>query len=342
MTWLRRLLGGRKAEAAPHVPEAAPRAGAVAMSADPDNPILKLLTEIGLPWSTPRGELTRRYGVKRHPAYGWDVLPLPTEPPLVEGLLEPLSVQAARDLSPRMPATGLSGQAWFLDDARENLRRTAAQLAERLGPAEIADLYNTVRCAWSSGAASLSLTVWPPELQGGLGGSNPSHEIEPRLVHACHIFIETGLRPVLSEVEQGWIDGFIRIAPIAGGADKDALRTTAAPESQLSFVREPPARIDHVIGAVGRSPGGEALIFGGRQLYVAPTRRIVRFTVDRLTPAKGGGGSYLTVECREPGAGETRIPVTSGEGPDDMTALAQLLGRTFDRPVTLNPYYPDC
>ena len=128
------------------------------------NPIHTLLDHLGVPWQLPRAALAERYGIREHPAYQWDVIGIETSPPIVHGLMWPLDVQVRPQFSPTMPATYFSAIARIVDDARENLRRCAAELVPRLAEPEIADSANTQGKRWVFGAASLRLTVWPPEL----------------------------------------------------------------------------------------------------------------------------------------------------------------------------------
>lgn len=339
MSWLRRLLGGGEAEAAL---AAGPARDTPALPEEAANPVQALLDDIGAPWRLPRAELRRRFGVITDPDYDWDLIAPRTDRPLVEGLLKPLSVQTFGVSSPHMPATSWSAIAWHGDDARENLRRTAEQLTGALGPASAEEVGNVVQCDWSFGAASLRLIVWPPELQGD-GFDIEAHKTEPRLATACHIAIETGFRPALSAPERVWLDGFEPLHDLDPGRARSAADLAqAAPESELAFVREPPEDVERLLGRIGRSADGEALIACTRQLYIVPRTGIRGFTVDRITPAKGPGGSYLSVDCRLPDGGGTSIGLASGHGPDDMTGLGEALAEVFGRPLTLSPYYADC
>ncbi|MES2033359.1 MAG: hypothetical protein V4466_04220 [Pseudomonadota bacterium] len=342
MNWLRRLLGGE--EAAKVAPATALSTAALPSeqhiaAAYGGNPIHALLDSVGLPWRQPRAALIFDYGIQRHPAYDWDVIEMPTRPPLVEGLLWPISAQAMRDLSPLMPATYLSGVVWFVDDVEANIRRAARQLEGALGAAKIARRYNTLHCEWRAGAASLGLTVWPPENQGEWASSNPSHERDPRLRTGCHINIETGLVSALTGPELDWLRGWEAVATLSAPS---GWPNAAVPESQLPFVREPPAGVDIPDDTIGRSADGEGLILQRRWLYVIPVVDILRFEVTRMTPAKGPGGSYLTIVCAVAGAGDVNLTAAEAPGPDDLNDLGATLGKAFGKPVTLSPYWADC
>lgn len=308
-------------------------------ASDGANPIHVLLDSIGLPWREPRAALTERHGVTPHPAYGWAEVQIPTPRPLVEGLLWPLSIQALPQFPPDLPATGFSGVTWFREDARENVRRTAEQLEPALGRAPIADHHNTVRCQWSFGAASISLMAWPPDRQSH-SGSNPSQEREPRLVTGCHVAIETGWRKRATARERSWLETFAPIAPLPldEGVTAASALTTPAWGSQLAFVREPVPGLERIFGFVGVSADGAAFIFQHAQLFLVPMDDLVGFHVVRVLPAKGGGGSWIEVQCR---GLEGRLPLCRAAGPDDLTGLAQRIAAATGKPLDLGGYQYD-
>lgn len=158
------------------------------------NPIHALLDHAGVPWRITRAEIVRHYGIHRDPAYQSDVIPIPTTPPLVEGLVYPLSARAFPGFTPLLPITRFSGVTWFGHDVPANLERTASQLRPALGPATLARQNNTLCAEWRSGAAIVRLMGWPPELNT-TPLQNPSHQRDPRLATGCHLTIETGFRP---------------------------------------------------------------------------------------------------------------------------------------------------
>lgn len=348
MSWLRRLLGGTEpmAPAAAVAPSPAPiERKPYRFATDGDNPVHRLLDAAGLPWRASRDDLTARYGVVQHPAYEWDVIELPSRPALVEGLLWPLSAQASPMFSPHLPATEVSGVTWFVDDALENLHRTVEALRPVLGDAEIVQQYNTVRCDWRFGAAAVRLVVWPPDRQMP-DLDNPSHEREPRLATGCHLGIETGLKPAPSPRDVAWLAGFVSVAevqPHPSPEPADPL-TTAAPQSELEFVRDP-AGLDlaPLLGRVGHSADGQALIFCHRQLYVVPMNEIAGFHVERILPAKGSGGSWLEVECRtDYGDGETKsLTIAAAPEADDLNDVAARIAAVAGKPLKLGDYYHD-
>jgi hypothetical protein len=309
-----------------------------------DNPIHRLLDAHALPWRAPRAELAARYGVRPHPAYGWDVIAVPTEPPLVSGLMSPLSVQVAPQFTPHLPPTDFSGESWFTDDARENLRLTAEQLAAALGPADIADRHNTIQCEWRCGVAALTLTVWPPHLQDARL-TNPAHAREPKLATACRIAVETGWRVEPTAKELAWLQSFVPLAPIKGDQDDvpAALRFNATSPYELEFIREPPPGLDALSGQVGCSADGGALIFRHAQLYLVALDRVLGFKVQRTKAARGRGGSRLNVECRTDFAAVTskRLTISRAPGVEDLNDLVAALSAATGKPFELGKYSYD-
>ena len=291
----------------------------------------------GVPWQMPRKELAVCYGIRRHPAYDWDVIEIATSAPLVSNLLWPLSAQVASQFSPHLPATSFSSATFFAENSRDNLRRTAMELEPALGRARIVERYNTVRCEWNAGAASLRLTAWPLDLQEGLPHDNPSHKREPRLATACHLDIDTGFRLRATDAEVAWIKDFVPVSPIHGPSNPVS-------EYDLEYVRESVAGSEAVAGRIGVSADGGALIFAQSQLYIVPMTDVFGFNVQRMTPAKGSGGSWLDVKCRTQCEGLTHksLFIRQAPGADDLNALATALGKLTKKPVALGSYESDC
>lgn len=278
------------------------RPAAPVWAGPPDaTPIHAWLDGAGFPWRETRADLAARFGIRPHPAYGWAVIEIPTDPPLLDGLIRPLSAQVFDLMSPHMPAARFSGLIHFGDDPRVTLRRAAAQLETRLGATRIAPENNTIKAVWRFGPASVTLTIWPRDMRGYYEtGVIEAEQRDPRIAVACHVTVETGYLAPLSAQERAWvetftsIDEFQRATPTAGRE----IRNRGASESQLEFVRYLPEDLDGVIGHVGMSADGAALIFCNHQLQVVPMADVIGLRVQRLMPGRGGGGEWLQVECR--------------------------------------------
>jgi hypothetical protein len=313
------------------------------------NPIHQLLDDLCVPWQLSRTALAERYGIHQHPAYQWDVIAIETSPPIMRGLMWPLDVQVRPQFSPAMPATNFSAIARIGDDARENLRHSLEQLEPRLGMPEVADSANTLGKRWTFGAASLSITVWPPELQPPelrLARVNPSHQREPLLKTACHLSIETGWQAAASPAELTQLASFVPIGSLqleGRGITPRSADTSPAEQSELEFVRRPTGELRHLFGFVGHSADHTILIFWHRQLYLVSMADVISFHVDRFVRAKGPGGAKLYVECRTnyEDLPTKRLLIAAASRADDLNKFAQTLSAATGRPFALSRYWPD-
>ena len=308
------------------------------------NPIRSLLKAVGVPWQSSRAALTEQYGIRLHPAYQWEVVEITTSQPIVKGLLWPLWIQVSPNFSPHVPATYFAGRVYLGDDARQNLHACVEQLLPILGAPRVTDRSNTVARSWSFGSASLTLTVWPRDLQRW-PTAIPAHDRDPRLKTACDLAIETGFRKTATAVELTWLNGFVPVGrvQVGGQITASAAYGSPAPENELEFVREPIAELAHIFSSVGHSPDHEALIFWHTQLYLVPMADIVGFTVDRIRPARGPGGSQLYVECRTnyQGVATKRLMISSAPGVEDSNELASVLSTVTGKPFRLGNYAYD-
>jgi len=307
-----------------------------------DNPIRQMLAVAGIPWRVSRAQLAALYGVRRHPAYDWDVIEIDSAPPIIDGLLWPLSAQALPQFPPHLPATQFTGLVRVADDAVENFRFAVQRFTLGLGPGETHAGANSIELCWSCAAARLRLVVWPPAMQQWTF-TNPAQDRDPRLKTACHLLIDTGFRPPVTQTERGWLASFQSVAPIETTRMSGAAHPSPAAQEELEYVREPPAEAGPLFGSVGLSADRMALIFYGAQLYLIAVEDIVGFHVARALPAKGPGGARLEVECLTRCAGlETkRLTITESKGTEDLNALVAELSRGTAKPFALGEYEYD-
>lgn len=308
----------------------------------PKNPIQQTLDAAGIPWRVPRAELTARYGIRRHAAYDWDVIEIDTAPPIIDGLLWPLSAQVLPQFAPHLPATQFTGLVRVAEDALENFRGAVKRFTPVLGAGETHSGANSIELCWSCAAARLRLVVWPPSMQRWTF-TNPAHDRDPRLKTACHLVIDSGFRPLVTPTEHAWLASFESIAPIETRGMSATAQHSPAGQEELEFVREPPAEAAALFGSVGLSIDRKALIFYGAQLYLVAVEDIVGFHVARALPAKGPGGARLEVTCRTrcTGVESKRLTITESKGTEELNALAADLSRETARPFELGDYEYD-
>ena len=311
------------------------------------NPGLAWLDAAGLPWRVTRAELAARFGVGADNPYRWDIVSLDVRPPPLDGMLWPFGFQAFERYNPAMPPERLSTHVWVEDDAEINIGHAAAQLARVLGPRQIVDRYNTRRAEWRWDSTLITLIAWPPAMQSGPKLANPAHDRDPRLETACSVSVQTGWRPLLSQRDRAWLDGFALMGPTRNWISaqlQDPANHVLSAETLLEFMREPPADVSGLQGKFGLSADKEALIVCDEALYVVPLQVVSGFEVRRTLPAKGGGGSDLYAVC-DTGYAECpskTVPVAKGSGADDLNEMAAHLAATAGKSFTLGAYDYDC
>lgn len=324
-----------------------------AWSGPPDaTPLHSWLDAIGVPWRDTRSDLAARFTVRPDPLYGWDAILIAIDPPPLDGLFSPLSVHVSDVAAPFLRAVRFSGATWFLDDARQNVRRTAAQLEPRFGPFRLREEGDTVVVHWRFGPACLTLRGWPRDLRGYYhrDAKNEAWAREPRLAQACHVTIDTGYRRPLSAPEQAWVESFTPAFPdgarhaIHGTlTTARAIRDVGASESHLEFIRLLPEAADHLVGQVGTSADGAALIWCSHQLHVVPMADVLGVRTERLTPGRGGGGEWLQVECRTGYDAEPTkwIEICHGMLNTGLADFGARLAQKLDRPYEILDAGPD-
>ena len=306
------------------------------------NPLHAHLNREGFPWQLTRRELAAKFGIRKHPAYDWDVIEIASDRPLVSNLLWPLSAQAFPQFSPNMPAAQFSGVSYVSDDTRENLRAVVSQLQPILGPGNPTSISHCVGHRWYFDDGSVELRAWPPELQRG-PINNPAHEREPRLKTGCHVEIDTGFRQLANVQEQAWIESFVSIARLPeqsiSGMD---LHFASTPQHELEFIRRTAPKFRN--GRIGCSADRSVLIFHAAELYIVPITDIRQFRLARVLPAKGGGGSWLQLDCScEYDRQMTKsLTICTGRGADDLTDLGTMIAAGVGKRLEILPYEYDC
>ncbi|SHF16756.1 hypothetical protein SAMN02746095_02321 [Acidocella aminolytica 101 = DSM 11237] len=298
------------------------------------NPVQGWLDGTAVPWRLTRGELMLKYGTRVDSPFSFEEVYLQVSPPPLRDLLYPLSFLALSRFSPAMPPVRLSAYLSVGDDTEENIQHAVVQCARLFGPAEVRDVYNTRSAVWRWGAASIRLTVWPPERRERWFGNNNAHKRDPRLVNACSMAVNTGWRPPLAQHERVWLDDF---KPL-GETRNWQLKTPRQPledayfrENWLEYMRAPYEGEERLRGRFGCSADGRALIACEDALLIIPMAQIALFKVRRVLPAKGRGGSTLMACCATgyEDCPVKEVTIAEGEKADDLNDLvAQMAART--------------
>jgi hypothetical protein len=297
------------------------------------------LDEVEFPWQLDRASLVERYGVKQHAAYNWEVIEIETQPPVVRGLLWPISAQAFPQFSLSVPATEFSGVTYFGEDARRNLNETVDQLSRHFGDGQPTGASNSLGHKWELGPACVEVHVWPSDMQRW-AMNNPSHTREPRLKAGCSISIKTGLQIQANEVEGKLIKSFNPIARISPGQPQGLNSQRTVPQSELEYVRQFEFAFSSSRGWIGSSGDGSTVIFFNQWLYLVPLNEVVEFRVWRTLPGKGPGGARFCVECRgnSPWRQTKSLMIAEGPRADDLSDLASSVALALDKPLVLMPY----
>ncbi|MFV0476182.1 MAG: hypothetical protein ACK5MQ_18550 [Pikeienuella sp.] len=309
------------------------------------NTIQDLLDREGLPWRLNRRELIERFGETSHPAYRRAQIPITPAPFGLSGLIYPVSPDVHTMPRPDDAPLSFSGSIWIGRDPMANLRHAHAQIAAKLGPAPIIRASNTVFSRWTAGPAQLSLTIWPKELQT-YPTRNDAHARDKRLKTACSISIETGYRRKMSEQESAWLRSAAPLAEIRGAKAPTltALWASQPTSGNREFMREPPAESGDFLGRISLSADGAALIICAWQLHIVPVARIEALQLQKVRPARGGGGAYLSLVFQPMGS-DRESCLTLSDAFAEMDALDDLaarLGEALDRPVRIPEPTLDC
>ncbi|MCE7510514.1 hypothetical protein [Alloalcanivorax xenomutans] len=146
--------------------------------------------------------------------------------------------------------------------------------------------------------------------------------------------------------EREWLRGFTPLDKVGGTALASTLRAlwaSAPGDNGQDFVCLPPLDQDNFLGQVGHSPDRKALIVCSRQLHIIPAQCIVALRLQKLRPAKGGGGAALTAVFQATDGMEREVSISGSHGDmDALDDLASHLSRILNRPLRIPEPQYDC
>lgn len=305
------------------------------------NAVQAFLDEFSFPWRSSMAELTARYGIATHPAFDWDVVLIDERSVPFPGMIYPIHANAFRVTS-EYPTDYYSTHIWVADDPLENLRSAEAFISGYLGPASPRSegRANEYTREWVQGPAAIRLDAVPDSLRP-VPITNPTHGRDPRLKTGCSISVYPGYRPALSAAERAWVTTAHPSLSLHGdhlASSIEALNDARPSMLDVEFARDPIPECEGLLGTLGISADGDAMVVCGRIFLVIPLNRVLRVEVDKLYPARGPGGSWAKLVCMDPQSddGEKSIALCHRRRPDELDEFAARLAAQMARPVVFN------
>lgn len=326
---------------APDLPE--PTAFAPTPAAVRNNQIWRFFEEYGFEWLTPREQIEARTPQLLLPPWNDKMVSLRQNHPALQNMIRPVCFGAEAQPA-RLPPVEFHGiLSPVTDDPKANFDRLVAILEEDLGPHQTTPSVNVYSAVWKAGPAEIRVMVWPRHLNA-MQYRPDAWRGDPATREAVHIYFKTGLVFHLQEAEA--------IALCA--ARPLELRypgITAKPQrhlgADLSLMRELPAgraaEFHALRGKLLLNDAAQYLFAVGEECaWVVPMKIAMELRLIRVTPAKGPGYSELRLSLTHWAPKRVRgLSLASGNGPDDLTVLAENLGSQLGLPVMIEPYQPD-
>lgn len=255
--------------------------------------ILAFLDSRGVPWRKSAGTMIAECGTQSDRWYEWDIIPIPTRVPLLDGLKVSLRANFDRNLCASVPLIYFSCQVHISDDTDANLAHAASQLEAVLGRGTDSSVSNTRARRWDDGYARIEAITWPRELQFA-GLSNPAHKRHPFLAFSCHVSIQMTYLAPWSAQERVWARSFQSLHAVSD----DTVLTPSGWEG-AQYAREF-LRKRHDLPAAGRGLGissdGTAIItVDSETLNILPLNRLRGCEVVTEPDERGGPTTYRLV-----------------------------------------------
>jgi hypothetical protein len=310
------------------------------------NRIWHFLHTAGVPWCDSYRALRKKCGVTHIACYDELMIVMPATLPVVRDLFMPLGFARSDAHHPDLPVLHVSGCHFRTAVPAVNFFDLKHALDPFLGDGMDASVSNTASWQWRDGAAAVSLTIWPPELNTEYG-PNSFHEREPRLATACTLSISTGLHMPLTDAERS---GLADMQPVLA-KDPGAV-VTAERCGRLEDIRQyelPYARRHagdfglpetHICLTADR----RMLVAGSAQvLLLLPVADITGIYVNRILPARSSGYASLGVTLRTGVRWCPRKSFTLATRPeaDDFNTDAATLATLLGVPLELGAYSND-
>ena len=322
------------------------------------NPIWKFLQDNCVPWLCSEEKLISESAIIKDEISGDSAVELSNNCELLQGMYKPLRFSVETTSEVKLPPQ----QLWGIfnkkaADPKTDFDGLKAELSKILGCGIDASVSNTYSVSWSFWPAQFELTVWPQKLQN----FNITRAwVDPAREEACHLFIKPGITFIASNTE---LDEFHRSLPIklpkvahisVEGRASLAAENLSVFISPITNYRRCGINTNQTNSSIFqdsncaflRISADKKIIFhecmGGIRIF--PVEEIKSISVTRMTPARGRGGSWLTLDIASANEGGESIQakICSASGPDDLNEFAECLANTIGCHLELGPYYPNC
>lgn len=307
------------------------------------NPLWRFFEKHGFVWLTPREDVEAQAAPLLLPPWNDKVIPLHQSHPDLQKMIVPVCFGAGAQPAQLPPVEFYGVLSPTTDDPKMNFDRMVASLAADLGPHQTAPSTNVYSAVWKAGPAEISVMVWPRHLNPWQYRSD-SWQGNPATREAVHVYFKTGLAFQLHEEEE-------RALSAARPLELSSTAFLAIPQrhlgAHLGLLRTLPtgraANFQALRGKLLLNDAAQHLFAVGEECaWVVPLQLATGLRLVRVTPAKGSGYSALSL-CLTPWAAKRRseLGLANGDGPDDLTILAENLGPQLGLPVMIEPYMPD-
>lgn len=273
-----------------------------------------VLDDAAVPFRDPVGDLVTRYGT-RHAVWtdAFTYCDLPEGKAFLPDLAHGFSCRIASHVDVTRAPVTLEGDVRTSDTAETNYALVLDRLTGLWGPPGTVETNNALTSIWADGYCTVTVRVFPPQLNTFMG-NNDRHRLVPGSATECTINIRPDWWPPLSQQEQNWIAAWRADATFPLPHPAAFWDTTSRP---LPKSHRPPAP------GQGFLPDASVYVYVTDQMRAVFVERanVRHIRHDILTPARGGGGSEVSISY-----------VPSGRADGRISSLSVLSGR-YDDPT---------
>ena len=334
---LRKLFGAPAATGAPDQPVQSPATNDFTAQT-----LYHWLDGHGVPFRTPVGDLIRTHGTKPS---DWldnmDVLALPYDSAPLPQIVGPPQLNLGRGTSHDLPPQRFTFYIRAHDDPAANVAIAEAALSARFGPATSRRRTNAIELEWSDPANPICqirvlgfIPTDPLNQQ-----ANSRHDRIKGSKTEASITITTDYWPDLTLTERAALSDLRPVLP-----PKEQARTASASFGIAGYGFDRPVPSDLTLSPglwTGGDPAQFALVSAAGRYVTFSQDDIEDVRFDQMIPAKGAGGSSISVSVRRFGLSRRLAIVSDAYGAPDLPALADQIAARLERPLKTSESY-DC